>query len=577
MNKIKNSSFRVLTLILLIVGFSFTVAAVPKIVAEKGVLDLSHWNFEQFGPASLNGEWQIVWDQFIKPGEFESLQNNRKFFEVPGTWEGEHSVNKAGGHHGFATLRLVVETGEISENWVLSISSMSLNFNIFVNGQSVAKLGNPEDADEDGMDQRHPLLTSKSFAGDKLEIVIHIANYKYLEGGFKETMYIGPADVIQEYQRKVIGLELFLFGSILIIGIYHFGNFFFRKNDLASLYFSILCFLFACRILLMGSCFASMLFPGLSFVNSLIFEFLCIYLSLPVFASFIYCLYPAEFSKRLLKVVVFICLVLSAMVIFYNEAVQAVAFLVFEGIAFLTLGYICFVLMLAVSRNRIGAKILMAGFVILFASAINDMLFNMGIVKTGFYLSLGMFAYILFQALHLAHRSAQQFSNVEILKNQLAISNGTLEERVASRTEELDKRNQQLKIEITKHETTAEELAKAKLLAESANQAKSEFLANMSHELRTPMHGILGFAKFGEEKIHKVGKETLLEFFTEIRMCGERLLILLNDLLDLSKLESGKILYEFEQNDLAQVVDIVLKEFIPVANQKQIRWFLRKP
>jgi len=89
--------------------------------------------------------------------------------------------------------------------------------------------------------------------------------------------------------------------------------------------------------------------------------------------------------------------------------------------------------------------------------------------------------------------------------------------------------------------------------ANRANQAKSEFLANMSHELRTPMHGIMSFANFGVKKIDQVSNEKLKQYFHNILTSGERLLGLLNDLLDLSKLEANKMLLDKQYENLETV------------------------
>lgn len=107
--------------------------------------------------------------------------------------------------------------------------------------------------------------------------------------------------------------------------------------------------------------------------------------------------------------------------------------------------------------------------------------------------------------------------------------------------------------------------------AEKANQAKSLFLANMAHELRTPMHGILSFARFGQQKIESVSKEKLKTYFDEIYDSGSCLMQLLNDLLDVSKLEAGKIQYSMAVVDLVSICGALLSEMSAYAQERGIR------
>lgn len=104
------------------------------------------------------------------------------------------------------------------------------------------------------------------------------------------------------------------------------------------------------------------------------------------------------------------------------------------------------------------------------------------------------------------------------------------------------------------------DLLRAKEVAESANRAKAEFLSNMSHELRTPMHGILSCARLGADRVGKVDDERLGGYFQLIQDSGKRLLVLLNDLLDLSGLEAGRLLAQPVALDLAELVRRVARE-----------------
>lgn len=107
--------------------------------------------------------------------------------------------------------------------------------------------------------------------------------------------------------------------------------------------------------------------------------------------------------------------------------------------------------------------------------------------------------------------------------------------------------------DISTQRNTEEALRQARDLAEETSRAKTEFLANMSHELRTPLHAILGFAEMGENR-SQGGDSKLSHYFERIHNSGSRLLSLLNDLLDLAKMEVGKMDYQMLRSDLEQVV-----------------------
>lgn len=151
---------------------------------------------------------------------------------------------------------------------------------------------------------------------------------------------------------------------------------------------------------------------------------------------------------------------------------------------------------------------------------------------------------------------AQAFN---IMTAQLRNLIDTLEQRVASRTVELESRTAELEI--------------AKEQAEIANQAKSEFLANMSHELRTPLNGILGYSQILGRSQALPHKER--HGITIIHQCGSHLLTLINDILDLSRIEARKLELMPVSVHLPALIKSVVEMCKIKADQKEIEFLYR--
>ncbi len=149
-------------------------------------------------------------------------------------------------------------------------------------------------------------------------------------------------------------------------------------------------------------------------------------------------------------------------------------------------------------------------------------------------------------------------------KNELIEqANKNLEGKVEERTKLLNFRNKELKEEVKRRARVETELIAAKEKAEESDKLKSAFLANMSHEIRTPMNGILGFAGILREA---ESEEEFNEFVDAIINSGEHLLNLINDIIDLSKIEAGILQIEKSKFELNRLTKEIYEMFSVDAN-----------
>jgi len=517
-------------------------------------LDLSSWDFDNDGPIDLSGEYEFFWNQLISPQDFLSGNTPKKsgFIIVPGFWHTYKSEKIRPAAEGYATyrLRIVIDPKIEAKSLAIKYLDMGSTFNLFLDGKKLCSVGIVGKARETSIPKYHPGVTEFQVDGSNLDLIIQVSNFHHRRGGAWEKLTLGKVEDLRGMRSKRINYDVFLFGSILVMAFYHLGLFFLRRKEKAPLFFSLFCFLICIRIFTTGERYLMEIFPAINWQLLAKLEYLSYYLSVPVFTQFVHQLFSNRISKKFCNIISITSTVFSTIVILLPVSLFSHTLPAYHVFTLGSLFYALYVLISESLKKRAESIIFLTGFIIIFLAVINDMLKNENIIQTADLIPLGLFLFIFSQAFMQSLRFSRAFSTVDrqrekLLKTEIVLQEAKdgLERRVEERTVEISETNLELRQEIWERKQAQEKMRKAKRVAETANRSKSEFLANMSHELRTPMNHIIGFTEMVLDEHFGKLNHTQEEYLTDVHSSSQHLLSLINDILDLSKVEAGKLEY----------------------------------
>ncbi|MDW7674560.1 MAG: 7TM diverse intracellular signaling domain-containing protein [Bacillota bacterium] len=506
--------------------------------AINGMLDLANWNWEQDGIVSLKGEWEFYWQQLLTPEDFHNrnLAGENETITVPSTWNNHKVKGKEITGIGYGTYRLLVNA---SGNQMLGVKIPKIftSYNLWINGELVATY-ETVNIQNKSVPNYYPRVIYFKPDTDTLEFIFQVANYRHRSGGIAENVLLGTGTQINNSIVKNIAFDLFLFGSIFIIGFYHLAFFIFRPKDKSSLYFGLFSVLISLRTLFVGEIYFLYLFPSFSWEIAHKIHTLTYYIGVPIFIMLIKSIFPNYISKIIIYLVNIVGLGFALIVLLTPTTIFTYVNPIYQLFTLVLVPYVLYILFTACSQRREGSIIIAIGAGILILATINDIIYlsvvmmdsqNLlikSIITKGNLSSWGLLAFVFAQSLVLAKNFAKSFARVELMTEKFQRLNESLEEKVTERTQDL--------------ETSKKELEKAYQAVSRSEKSRQHLVQNISHDLRTPLTAIQGYVCAILDGIVKEPKQQL-NYLDRVIKKVAILDQMVKELLELSKLESRQL------------------------------------
>jgi diguanylate cyclase (GGDEF)-like protein len=394
-----------------------TYTTPSNIVSEKGVLELSNWDFDKDGYTSLGGQWEFYWQQLLKPEDFVTTSPASSYMEMPMAW---NKYNKDYISNGYATYRLTIKLNPKYKNTLLSLSvpSMLTSYKLWVNGVLSSSNGNIDTSDSSKATKTMPITNYFMNNNDNIHLVLQVSNASFRDGGTHDTLYLGTVSQMISKRESAIALEVFYFSVLLIMGLYYLYLYTFNPSDDSNLYFGALCIIVSFRVLVLSNTYFLNLYNNLSFKLLLKLEYLTFYAAVYLSLSYIYVVFKEYCSKKVIKSFQFFSVLFMIITIFISSLLASKILIVFQILTLLIIMYITFVISKAFLNKKQLPLITKILYFVTIALSTMSVLHYLGINKLNDYSLLGFFILTILNTFTLAMNQSTAYGKIEKLSKE---------------------------------------------------------------------------------------------------------------------------------------------------------------
>jgi len=359
------------------------------------------------------------------------------------------------------------------------------------------------------------------------DLIIHVANYTYARGGMWYPLSFGTAESINNLDKNIQIKDLLLIGAFLMFGIYHFLMYFLRRNDRSYLVLVLLSVCALGRVAIYGDYSINYLLPWFGFNGTIVLDYLTILWFPALGIIFVNNVFKVNREKKHKYFLLLLPVILSISLVALPISAFTQFTFVYQAASVSMGAYAVFLTIRNMKKHKIESVLLFVGAIAITLSGIHDTIYQNNLIHSdyGEFSPIGFLIFILLQSLILAIRNKRAYDTLSAVTKKL----------------------------------------------EKMDAIKDEFFANTAHELRTPLNAIIniseGLYRETDGQLAKVQKENL----SLVINSGKRLALIVNEILDYSKLKNTGLTLYFEGVSIQRTIEQVINEMRKLIHKDQVK------
>ncbi|KAB7670748.1 diguanylate cyclase [Bacillus sp. B1-b2] len=408
-----------------------------NIRVDNGSLSLDHWDFDQDGVITLEGSWDIYWNQLLTPDSLTKATDKTEI-DVPLLWK---KLNKP---DSYATYHLSINGLEKGQIYGLKMMDYFSAFQLWVDQKKLASSGIVGTSMKEEVARFDPQVVNFTASEETTDILIQVSNFHYREGGIWYPLLLGKDSQIHDRTTKQIGFEYILFFVLLIIGFIHIGQYLNRRSDIIPLWFGLSCITISIRSTAVGERILGDWFPTISMELMMKNSFFWYFLTLPLFLRFISSLYKEEAFPRINKYFTIFGILFSAIVILFPARIYSSILFLFNGMMPIVLASVLITIVRTVYHKRSGAKLVLLCMTVYSFAILYDILVAQKVIVGRELAAFGLLIFVLSQSYVTFSKFSGAFKEVDKVQTELLELNENLDWKIKERTKELITSQQKL-------------------------------------------------------------------------------------------------------------------------------------